>query len=435
MFKKKKKTILILGAILFIASVYLCGMIFFSSHFFPQTYINGIDVSGMNADKANEALNELAPELVIIQKSASNNDPYVQNISLRQMSSDIAYDTSADLSDQNVPLWFINLFNRKDLKANKLSGTFNNDKINELIDDLYCLQEENISKPVNAHYEFQDGNIVLIKADDGTYIDKNRAIDAIRQRMDSLFNDHASMELDLRDLYDKANISDDDPSLASKKALLEKIIDKKIEFDVYDGKIEMDKEDLCSLLDLDDSDPSVNEERLDDYVLRFAIDNDGSSSYIDKADLKEKLNDAIISSEDELIVVNIIAGQPVRKVEVILNEQTLYYYEDDVLTLKAPVVTGNKAINDGTPTGNYEVRRKVTDTNLRGRDYIEHVDYWVGFDETGGIYGLHDAQWRDEFGGDIWTYDPSRGCVNMPLDKIGLLFQRLRLGDEISIYE
>ena len=42
---------------------------------------------------------------------------------------------------------------------------------------------------------------------------------------------------------------------------------------------------------------------------------------------------------------------------------------------------------------------------------------------------------RDEFGGDIWTYNPSRGCVNMPLDKIGLLFQRLSMGDEISIYD
>ncbi|MBO7676568.1 MAG: L,D-transpeptidase, partial [Erysipelotrichaceae bacterium] len=65
----------------------------------------------------------------------------------------------------------------------------------------------------------------------------------------------------------------------------------------------------------------------------------------------------------------------------------------------------------------------------------EHVDYWVGFDQTGCIYGLHDAQWRDEFGGDIWTYDPSRGCVNMPLDKIGLLFERLKLGDEISVMD
>ena len=211
----------------------------------------------------------------------------------------------------------------------------------------------------------------------------------------------------------KAEIKDDDPSLDGKKAYLEKLLDRKIELNVYDEKIEISKEDICSLYDLIDSDPILNEDHLDNYILKLAIENDGSSSYIDKPDLKGKLQKVLTQNSDESIEVNTISGQPVRRVEVKINEQTLYYYEDDKLTLKSPIVSGNKDITDETPHGKFEVRRKVEDTSLRGRDYIEHVDYWVGFDQTGGIYGLHDAQWRDEFGGDIWLHI-DRGDYSAP---------------------
>ena len=332
-------------------------------------------------------------------------------------------------------MWFASLFDQKGLEPNKIKGTVTADKINQLAENLYCLREDKIVKPVNAHYEIKDGDLILIKASDGSYIDKDTAVKTFAEYIDQMFTKVDSMNLDLTGLYEKAEIKDDDPSLDGKKAYLEKLLDRKIELNVYDKKIEISKEDICSLYDLIDSDPILNEDHLDNYILKLAIENDGSSSYIDKPDLKEKLQKALTQNSDESIEVNTISGQPVRRVEVKINEQTLYYYEDDKLTLKSPIVSGNKDITDETPHGKFEVRRKVEDTSLRGRDYIEHVDYWVGFDQTGGIYGLHDAQWRDEFGGDIWLYDPSRGCVNMPLDKIGLLFKRLRLGDEISVMD
>ena len=43
--------------------------------------------------------------------------------------------------------------------------------------------------------------------------------------------------------------------------------------------------------------------------------------------------------------------------------------------------------------------------------YESHVDYWMPFY---GSYGLHDAKWRGSFGGDIYTYAGSHGCVNLP---------------------
>ena len=434
-FENKKRVIIILAIILAVLSVYLFGMVFFSSHFLPHTLINGTDVSLKNADSANDLLKDTKPEITIIQKTSDGKNSRVQKLSLKDISSDITYDVSENIKDQNIVLWFTSLFNQKELEPSKVNGRADANKINDLVNTLYCLQEENIVKPVNAHYELKDDELVLVKSSDGSYIKETTATKTVTDYINQLFSKVDSLTLDLTGLYEKAEILDDDPSLDGKKAYLEKVLNKKVELNIYDETIELDKKVVSSLFDFIDSEPVINEDRLNDFVLKLALENDGSSSYINKPELRTNLENCLLSVVDEKIDVTTLSGQPIRRVEVKINEQTLYYYEDDVLTLKSPIVSGNKELTDETPHGKFEVRRKVTDTQLRGRDYIEHVDYWVGFDETGGMYGLHDAQWRDEFGGDIWTYDPSRGCVNMPLNKIGLLFERLKLGDEITVMD
>ena len=434
-FENKKRVIIILAIILAVLSVYLFGMVFFSSHFLPHTLINGTDVSLKNADSANDLLKDTKPEITIIQKTSDGKNSREQKLSLKDISSDITYDVSENIKDQNIVLWFTSLFNQKELEPSKVNGRADANKINDLVNTLYCLQEENIVKPVNAHYELKDDELVLVKSSDGSYIKETTATKTVTDYINQLFSKVDSLTLDLTGLYEKAEILDDDPSLDGKKAYLEKVLNKKVELNIYDETIELDKKVVSSLFDFIDSEPVINEDRLNDFVLKLALENDGSSSYINKPELRTNLENCLLSVVDEKIDVTTLSGQPIRRVEVKINERTLYYYEDDVLTLKSPIVSGNKELTDETPHGKFEVRRKVTDTQLRGRDYIEHVDYWVGFDQTGGMYGLHDAQWRDEFGGDIWTYDPSRGCVNMPLNKIGLLFERLKLGDEITVMD
>ena len=40
----------------------------------------------------------------------------------------------------------------------------------------------------------------------------------------------------------------------------------------------------------------------------------------------------------------------------------------------------------------------------------------------GGI-GLHDASWRSEFGSDIYLYNGSHGCVNLPYDAAKIIYE------------
>lgn len=97
-------------------------------------------------------------------------------------------------------------------------------------------------------------------------------------------------------------------------------------------------------------------------------------------------------------------------VVVDIDAQKLTLYNNNEIVLETDIVTGKKYEYD-TPVGMYSIRKKEMDTFLSGEDYFTHVDYWMPF--NGGI-GLHDASWRNKFGGTIYERNGSHGCINIP---------------------
>lgn len=113
-------------------------------------------------------------------------------------------------------------------------------------------------------------------------------------------------------------------------------------------------------------------------------------------------------------------------VEIDLAAQHVYMYKDGVLAWDSPCVTGNVSKDHTTPEGIFTLSYKETDRILRGAkqadgtyEYESHVNYWMPF--NGGI-GLHDANWRNRFGGDIYQTKGSHGCINLPPDKAKALY-------------
>ena len=48
--------------------------------------------------------------------------------------------------------------------------------------------------------------------------------------------------------------------------------------------------------------------------------------------------------------------------------------------------------------------------------------------------GLHDADWRSNFGGEIYKSDGSHGCVNLPFDTAENIFKTVELGTPVVAY-
>ena len=51
-----------------------------------------------------------------------------------------------------------------------------------------------------------------------------------------------------------------------------------------------------------------------------------------------------------------------------------------------------------------------------------------------GNIGLHDATWRREFGGEIYLKSGSHGCINIPKDKAGELYDMVVIGTPVVMF-
>ena len=118
-------------------------------------------------------------------------------------------------------------------------------------------------------------------------------------------------------------------------------------------------------------------------------------------------------------------------IEVNLDAQRLYFYKYGECILSTSFVSGKVSAGWYTPNGVFSIYAKEAGTYLVGEDYRTFVNYWMPF--YGG-YGLHDATWRGSFGGDIYVYGGSHGCVNLPLSSAATIFNNAPVGTKVIVY-
>lgn len=126
-------------------------------------------------------------------------------------------------------------------------------------------------------------------------------------------------------------------------------------------------------------------------------------------------------------------------IEVDLSNQMVYLYKDGGLFYDTPCVSGLADDPERlTITGLFKIQEKDRDRTLKGKPdengvptYESFVSYWMGFS---GAYGLHDATWRDEFGGDIYEYAGSHGCVNLPYSAAEAIFNNVEEGTRVIVF-
>ena len=124
--------------------------------------------------------------------------------------------------------------------------------------------------------------------------------------------------------------------------------------------------------------------------------------------------------------------------EVDLTNQSVYLYKSGSLVWSSSCVSGDPSEGNMTVRGVYYIYNKEKNRTLRGTlqsdgsySYESFVYYWMPF--YGG-YGLHDATWRSSFGGTIYAYNGSHGCVNLPLSKASTLYDLVYVGLPVIVF-
>ena len=120
-------------------------------------------------------------------------------------------------------------------------------------------------------------------------------------------------------------------------------------------------------------------------------------------------------------------------IEVSIPEQHLWVYQDGMVVLDSPIVTGFEGIGRFSPTGPNYVRGHLRNIELCSDFFVE---YWMTITK-GGTYGFHDADhWREpeEYGGDTYQTHGSSGCINVPAANIAIMYEIVEDMTPVMIY-
>ena len=122
------------------------------------------------------------------------------------------------------------------------------------------------------------------------------------------------------------------------------------------------------------------------------------------------------------------------QVEINLSSQNVKFVRNGEVIWSAPCVTGGPGYR--TPTGIFNINYKTMNTVLKGKnadgtDYESPVRYWMPFN---GNIGMHDANWRSSFGGNIYKTNGSHGCINLPPSVAKELYGYVEKGTPVICY-
>ena len=118
-------------------------------------------------------------------------------------------------------------------------------------------------------------------------------------------------------------------------------------------------------------------------------------------------------------------------IEVDVTTQHMAYFKDGELIIDTDVVTGDPYYT-ATPRGLYYSFYKDEDLWLVGPTWNDFVDYWISVNTTSSI-GIHDADWQDAFGSDVYLTHGSHGCINTPKEAMKVLYENVNVEEAFPI--
>ena len=433
---------------------------YFTDRFFEGTWINGVDCSQKTAYEVEQLMAEKLSEYSI---EVSSRNIAAQTI--RGEDIDYQYMSTGEilqlLKKQKPYEWIRGLYEQKSYTVSENVG-YNKTLLQEQLKSLNCAQAENQVEPENAYVAFRDNQFVIVPETEGSKLNIKEAYKLLDAAVEA---NEASIDFsDNQDAYVSAEVTQDDPALQSALEACNNYTKASITYTFGDQSTTLDGNTIKDWLQFDEKgqlvwDDNSFQQHVADYVAQLAATYDtvgterefqatsgrtvyvSSSVYgwkIDQAAEAAQLSQEIQSGTQttrEPIYAQTANAYGVNDlgntyIEVDLSEQHMYYYQDGADIFESDFVSGNMSYADRqTHAGIFTLYYKKSPDVLRGGQkgtanyYEQPVQYWMPFD--GGI-GFHDADWRDEFGGDIYRTSGSHGCINLPPENAAVLYDLIQ---------
>lgn len=476
-FSEKGKKLLIrrilpAGVILaaFTGCAYAVNSAQYSDRFLPGTVIDGVDVSNLTFKEAESGIKAAKDnyELTIRFRGGSEEKLTKDDVGL-------GYDCSAELmqlmNDQNRYAWLSRELGGSSNISLKTPYTVDEDEFSKAINALPELKDGNYAAPVNAKLMLgNDGLFTMRNEIEGSEIrttalaDVAKAAIAEGQTVLDLTSDAAE------GVYEEPEVTSENESLSKRMKKLNKFLSAKVTLRMSDGTERVvDSKITKNWITLDKNgefyvdDSAVYRQarryiadmaKADDnygFFRSFASTNYGMQKFHTDSIHGHSLNQTAMA---KALTKYLLKGKtatldPVylqcidvldphfggTYVEVDIYEQHVYCYKEGELVFDCNCVTGTESYSR-TPSGIFSIDEKVRGRRLEGynsagqKTYSVWVNFWICFYPH---YGLHDASWRGSFGGDIYTYDGSHGCVNLSYSSAEAIYDLMDYGTPVII--
>jgi len=476
--KRKKKgsgaaLIAVLVFLLLLIAGYGSAGFYFSTHFLPGTTLNNVDVSLQSVNDAKELIRSDVEnyKLTLIEQDNKSETIKGRDIGFEAIISD-RFDQLVNFSSGMA--WVFELFENNDhiLDEDTLSYKYDNDLLDSEIDKLDCVSPDYPVEAKDAELVLIDGAFTIVPEQEGNVADRAKLGDEIRTALESQID---SIDLHECELYSQPKVYANDADLAARKSACDEIVNMTIRLSFGTSQEVADVDTISKWIDVKSQGDGTyklapNEKAITEYVKYLAdtyntfsspklfVTHDGVSIEIPTSYYGWLLDDEYAVEELKKILeakksveidltdrseesdkwwMRVAVAYDINKyygntyAEVSIDQQHMWMYVDGEVMLETDVVTGNPSYGNDTPKGAFRLIYQERNATLKGPGYSTQVAYWMVFADD---VGFHDATWQPYFGGDLYKWNGSHGCVNMPIDKAGELYELVFPGMPVFVY-
>lgn len=448
----------VLGLFIMAGAVYTYMGQKYKTVFFPNTTINGMDASKKSIEEIKEMI-------------AAGVNGYTLTLETRGGGQEVLAGTSFDLHPeydgtleellkaQKPFRWGIDGRKQKDYTIETMAA-YDHQKLDEALAGLSCMDSSNMTEPADARLsDYIEGiGYQILPEEQGNQIRPAVLKQGVEEAILSLADRLVLEELDV---YEKPQITADDPDLIKKAAAWNQIVQSSVTYRFGSRSEVLNGSTIHQWLYDDGRGNAVlDEAQVTEYVKQLA--KKYNTAYQPK-ELKTSYGKTVKitggpygwrihqASEVQALKEILYSGQNTTRepeysqrgashdgpdygntyVEINLTAQHLYFYKDGKLLVETDFVSGNASKGWSTPAGAYPLTYKQRNATLKGENYATPVSYWMPFN---GNIGMHDAGWRSSFGGTLYKTGGSHGCVNLPPSAAKTIYENIEAGMPVLCY-